>query len=241
MRKPKVLLVLIIIFSVFVCILVGGYIYLKAITSDKAIKTKITERLEGFTGGKLDIERAHFDIFKGLSIDKVKFEGKKPDDLRVEVEKIIIRHEPLALLRGEVLVNSIIISSPELFLVREKGAIWRFLNGVKAILDHSGLKYPTDQLRSGVAVKAANIHVFDKELFREGVLDIENLDLFGQQFGGSLRDINIKGTINDGLWKGMTLDVNTNLATPELKLVAQIRDKTMTEELMKELPVIGEK
>ena len=63
--------------------------------------------------------------------------------------------------------------------------------------------------------------------------NIENLDLFGQQFGGSLRDINIKGIINDGLWKGLTLDVDANLATPELKLVAQIRDKTMTEVLIK--------
>jgi hypothetical protein len=241
LRKPKVSLVLIIIFSVLVCFLIGGYVYLKAITSDEAIKTKITERLEGLTGGKLEIERAHFDLFKGLSIDKIKFKGKNTEDLRLEVERIFIRHEPLALLRGEILVNSIIILSPELFLVRKKGAIWRFLNSVKAILDHSGLKYPTDQLRSGVAVKAANIHLFDKELFREGVLNIEDIDLFGQQFGGSLRDINVKGIINDGLWKGLTLDVNTNLATPELKLVAQLRDKTMTEELMKELPVIGEK
>ncbi len=241
MRKPKISLVLIIIVLVFVCVLIGGYVYLKAITSDQAIKTKITETLEDFTGGKLEIEDTHFDIFKGLSIDKVKFEGEEPEDLRVEVEKIFIRHEPLALLRGEMLVNSIIIMSPELFMVREKGAIWRFLNGVKALLDHSDLKYPTDQLRSGVTVKSANIHVLDKELFREGVLNIENLDLFGQQFGGSLRDINIKGIINDGFWKGMTLDVNTNLATPSLKLVAQFRDKTMTEELMKELPVIGEK
>jgi hypothetical protein len=241
LKKPKLSLVLIIIFSVFGCVLIGGYIYLKAITSDKAIKTKITETLEGLTGGKLDIERAHFDMFKGLSIDMVKFEGRKPENLRVEAEKILIKYEPLALLRGEILVNSIIILSPELFMIREKGAIWKFLNGVKAILDHSGLKYPTDQLRSGVTVKTANIHVFDKELFREGVLNIENLDLFGQQFGGSLRDINIKGIINDGFWKGMSLDVNTNLATPSLKLVAQVRDKTMTEELMKELPVIGEK
>jgi hypothetical protein len=241
LRKPKVSLVLIIIFSVLVCFLIGGYVYLKAITSDEAIKTKITERLEGLTGGKLEIERAHFDLFKGLSIDKIRFKGKNSENLRLEVERIFIRHEPLALLRGEILVNSIIILSPELFLVRKKGAIWRFLNSVKAILDHSGLKYPTDQLRSGVAVKAANIHLFDKELFREGVLNIEDIDLFGQQFGGSLRDINVKGIINDGLWKGLTLDVNTNLATPELKLVAQLRDKTMTEELMKELPVIGEK
>ncbi len=241
MKKPKISLVLIIIFSVFGCVLIGGYVYLKAITSDEAIKKKITDKLEGFTGGKLDIERAHFDMFKGLSIDMVKFEGEKPENLRVEVESILIRHEPLALLRGELLVNSIIILSPELFMIREKGTIWKFLSGVKAFLDHSGIKYPTDQLRSGVTVKTANIHVFDKKLFREGVLNIENLDLFGQQFGGSLRDINIKGIVNDGFWKGMALDVNTNLATPELKLVAQLRDKTMTEELMKELPVIGEK
>ena len=81
----------------------------------------------------------------------------------------------------------------------------------------------------------------DDEIFREGVLNIENLDLFGQQFGGSLRNINIKGTIHDGFWKGMELNVDTNLATPELRLVAQFKDKTMTEELMNELPVIGEK
>ncbi len=229
------------------CLLIGGYVYLKSITSDQAIKTKITEALEGFTGGKLDIESAHFDMFKGMSIDKVKFKGKKPEDLHIEIEKIFIRHEPLALLRGEILVNNIIIFSPELSIVKEKGTvrdkgtIWKFLSGVKAFLDHSGLKYPTDQLRSGVTVKAANIHVYDKELFREGVLNIDSLDLFGQQFGGSLRDINIKGIVNDGLLKGLTLDINTNLATPELKLIAQLRDKTMTEGLMKELPVIGEK
>ena len=65
----------------------------------------------------------------------------------------------------------------------------------------------------------------DEAIFREGVLNIENVDLFGQQFGGSLRDINIKGVIQDGLWKGLELNVDTNLATPELKLVAQTRDK----------------
>lgn len=243
MKKSKVSLVLIILASVFACFLIGGYVYLKTITSDKSIKTKLTETLEGFTGGNLDIEYAHFDIFKGLSIDNVKFVGKKSEDLRIEVEKIFIKHEPFALFRGEILVNSILIISPELFMVREKESIWKFLSGVKAIFDHSGLniKYPTDQLRSGVTVKAANIHLIDKELFRKGVLNIENLDLYGQQLGGSLKDLNIRGTVNDGFWKGLTLDIDTNLATPELKLVAQLRDKTMTEELMKELPVIGEK
>ena len=108
-------------------------------------------------------------------------------------------------------------------------------------MDHSGVKYPTDQLRSGVIVKAANVHVFDDVIFRDGVLNIENVDLFGQQIGGSLRDIIVKGIIKDGFWKGLELDIDANLATPELKLVAQTRDKTMTEELMKELPVIGEK
>ena len=240
MSRSKVSLILIIIFSVIGCILIGGYFTLKTFTSEKAIKTRITERLEALTGGKLTVEHAHFDMFKGLNLSNFKFEGKDPENLRIEGESILIRHEPLALLRGEVLINSIMIVSPELFLVREKGAIWRFLNGVKAMLDHSGIKYPTDQLGRGVIVKTANIHVFG-EIFRNGVLNIENVDLFGQQLGGSLKDIHIKGIINDGLWKGLELNVDTNLATPELKLVAQTRDKTMTEELMKELPVIGEK
>jgi len=241
LSKPKVSLILIIIFSVIVCVLIGGYVTLKTFTSEKAIKAKITKRLEALTGGKLTIEHAHFDLFKGLNLSNFKFDGKNPENLRIDVEKILIRYELLALLRGEILINSIMIVSPELFLVREKNAIWRFLNGVKALLDHSGLKYPTDQLRRGVIVKAANVHVFDDVIFREGVLNIENVDLFGQQLGGSLRDIIIKGVINDGLWKGLELNVDTNLATPELKLVALTRDKTMTEELMKELPVIGEK
>ena len=241
MSRSKVSLILIIIFSVIGCILIGGYFTLKTFTSEKAIKTRITERLEALTGGKLTVEHAHFDMFKGLNLSNFKFEGKDPENLRIEGESILIRHEPLALLRGEVLINSIMIVSPELFLVREKDAIWRFLNGVKAMLDHSGIKYPTDQLGRGVIVKAANVHVYDEVIFRGGVLNIENVDLFGQQLGGSLKDIHIKGIINDGLWKGLELNVDTNLATPELKLVAQTRDKTMTEELMKELPVIGEK
>jgi len=239
LSKSKVSLILIIIFSVIGCVLIGGYVTLKTFTSEKAIKTRITKRFESLTGGKLTIEHAHFDLFKGLNLSNFKFEGRNPEDLRINAERIYIRHEPLALLRGEILINSIMIISPELFIVREKGAIWRFLNGVKSLMDHAGLKYPTDQLRRGVIVKAANVQVFDDVIFRDGVLNIENLDLFGQQIGGSLRDIIIKGIINDGLWKGLEIDIDTNFATPELKLVAQTRDKTMTEELMKEIPVIG--
>ncbi len=241
MSKTKISLILIIIFSVIVCILIGGYVTLKKFTSEKAIKTRITKRFEALTGGKLTIEHAHFDLFKGLDLSNFRFEGKNPEDLRLEIEKIFIRYEPLALLRGEILINSVMIISPELFMTREKDAIWKFLNGVKALLDHSGIKYPTDQLRRGVIVKSANIHVFDEAIFREGVLNIENVDLFGQQIGGSLRDIHIKGIIRDGFWKGLELDVESNLATPELKLVIWLRDQTMTEGLMKEIPVVGEK
>ncbi len=102
------------------CILIGGYFTLKTFTSEKAIKARITERLEALTGGKLTVEHAHFDMFKGLNLSNFKFEGKNPENLRIEGESILIRHEPLALLRGEVLINSIMIVSPELFLVREK-------------------------------------------------------------------------------------------------------------------------
>ncbi len=241
MRKSKAILILIIVFSVIGCVLIGGYVTLKIFTSDKAIKTKVTSALEDYTGGKVNIENAHFDISKGITLSNVKFEGKEAEKLRIEIEKIIVRYEPMALLRGEILISSVMIFSPELFLLRQKGAIWSFINGVKAYLDHANIKYPTDQLKRGVIVKSADVHLYDETLFRRGVLDIENLDLFGQHFGGSLRDINIKGTVHDGYWKGLEFEVDTNFVSPELRVEAHLRDETMTEELMKELPVIGEK
>jgi len=51
----------------------GGYVALKTFTSEKAIKARITKRLEAFTGGKLTIEHAHFDLFKGLNLSNFKF------------------------------------------------------------------------------------------------------------------------------------------------------------------------
>ncbi|GAX60336.1 uncharacterized protein SCALIN_C10_0096 [Candidatus Scalindua japonica] len=241
MVKSKALLILIIVLAVFGCVLVGGYVKLKALTSDKAIKSRVTSALEDYTGGKLNIESAHFDFTKGITLDSINYEGKEPEKLRIEVEKIVVRYEPLALLRGEILINSIMIVSPELFLLRQKGAIWRFLHGVKAYLDHANIKYPTDHLRGGVIVKSADIHVTDKAVFKDGVLNIENVDFFGQQLGGSLRNINIRGAVNDGFWKGLEFNIDTKLANPELRLEARFKDKIMTEELMKKIPVIGER
>ncbi len=239
--KSKKLLIAIII--VFVCLIafISGYALLRIYTSEDSIKSKITTALEAATGGTLEIGKANFDLFKGIQLDSVVFVGKKPKNLRIKAEEIIIRHEPMALLRGEILIDRITILSPELFIVREKGAIWRFINGVKAFVDHAEFGGQSDMLRSGVVAKNTNVHVFDDTIFRGGSLDIENMDLFAQPFGGSLRDLHIKAMVHDGLWKGFDINVDTNLVTPELKVVSRLRNKFMTEELMKELPVIGEK
>ncbi len=76
--KSKFLLILTIVLSVFACILIGGYVFLKISTSEEAIKTKITSALETATGGKVKIENAHFDLFKGITLNKIRFEGKNP-------------------------------------------------------------------------------------------------------------------------------------------------------------------
>ncbi|MDR4497454.1 MAG: AsmA-like C-terminal domain-containing protein [Candidatus Scalindua sp.] len=239
--KSKKLLITIIIISVFLCTFICGYVWLKTYTSEVSIKSKITTALEGATGGKLQIGKAHFDLFKGLLLNKIVFEGKNSKNLRIEVEEIFIRHELLALLRGELLIDRILIVSPELFIVREKDSIWGFLDGVKAFLDHGEFDSQSDILKSGVVAKNTQVHLFDESIFREGRLDIENMDLFAQPFGGSIRDLHIKAMVNDGLWKDFDVNVDTNLATPELKIVARLRNKFMTETLMRELPVIGEK
>ena len=147
----------------------------------------------------------------------------------------------MALLGGELIISSITVISPELFAVREKDTTWKFLNGVKAFLDNAKLKTPTDHLKGGIIVRNTKAHIFDKDMFRKGRLDVENLDLFIQPFGGSLRDIRIKGDINDSFWGNHKIFVDMDFATPGLKLLTQLRNKIMTEDLMRELPVVGEK
>ncbi|MDR4506086.1 MAG: AsmA-like C-terminal region-containing protein [Candidatus Scalindua sp.] len=239
--KAKKLLIPIIIISVCLAAFICAYVLLKIYTSEDSIKSKITTALEAATGGELKIKNAHFDLFKGIQLNKIVFSGKKSENLRIEVEEILIRHEPMALLRGEILIDRITILSPELFIVREKDAIWRFLNGIKTFADHTEFAVQSDMLRNGVVAKNVHVHVFDEDIFRGGSLDIENMNLSAQPFGGSLRDIHIKAVVHDGLWNGFDISIDANLAVPELKVVSQLRNKYMTEELMKELPVIGEK
>lgn len=237
--KSKASLVLIIIFSVFASAIICGYVFLKILTSDEAIKTKITKALKDHIDGELNIGSTHFDLFKGLVIDKIEFKG--PANLRINAKKIIVRHEPLALLRGKILINSATIISPEIFAIRDKDVVWKYLFGIKSFLDKAKIESPTDHLRSGITVKDANIHIFDETVFRNGQLNIENMDMVLKPFGGSLRDVNIKGSINDGYWEGFEFTANANFTTPELKIVAQLRDKFMNEDLMKEVPGVGEK
>lgn len=239
--KSRKLLIALIIIAVCLAAPICAYVVLKIYTSEDSIKSKITTALEAATGGKLKIGNAHFDLFKGIQLNNIVFTGKKSENLRIVVEEIGIRHEPMALLRGELIIDRITILSSELFIVREKGAIWRFMNGVKAFVDHGEFAGQSDMLRNGVVAKNTHVHVFDEDIFRGGSLDIENMDISAQPFGGSLRDIHIKAMVHDGLWNGLDINIDADLAVPELRIVSQLRNKYMTEELMKELPVIGEK
>lgn len=239
--KSKALLVLIIFSFVIVIAIMVGYVFFKKITSDEAIRMRVTNALENSIDGEFNIENAHFDLFKGLYIENISFKSSKPGGLRIYAKKIILQHEPMALLRGEILINSAIIMSPEIFALRDKEAVWKFLGNIKAFLDKAELEFPTDHLRNGLIVKGAIVHILDEIGFRNGSLDVEDVDFFIQPFGGSLREMTVRCNVNDGFWKGTEVHGNANFATQKLKLVTRLRNGTMTEELMKEIPAIGEK
>lgn len=238
--KSKTSIVLIILFSIIACAFIGGYVILQMFTSDKAIKAIITNALEEATGGKVNIGKTHFNLLKGLSLDNIEFKGKNPEKLRILADSILVRHNPIALLRGEIVIDSATIMSPEFFIVREKGAIWKFLNGLKTFLDKSKIACSTDHLRNGIDLKGIKVHFFDAKIFREGTLDINGMNLLIQPFGGSLRKIYVKGNIYDDFWGDMNVDIGIDLNIPKLKLTAKLRNKIMTEALMREVPAFGE-
>ena len=239
--RSKVSLVLFIILAVFVSALIGGYVLLKIFTSEEALKAKITEVLKGNIDCELNIGSIHFDLFGGLDADKIEFRGNGPGKLRINAERIIVRHDPLAMLRGKFVINSGTIISPDIFAKRDKEVVWKYLFGIKAILDKANIGTETDHFKGGLAVKSAKVHIFDEKVFKGGALNVEDADMFLQPFGGSLRDVHIKGRVNGGYWEGFEFDADANFTTPELKIVSRVRDKFMTEDLMKEVPGVGKK
>src|SRR5574337_234265 len=135
--------ILIIIFA-FVCFVIGiaavGYVLVRHATSDKAIKGRLVSMMKDF--GETEIGHAHLDLSEGVIIDNLSFVGTSEEvkGKSLKIPKIVLRYDPLSLLKGRLNISNAIIIAPEL-TVEKPTDIWSLLDTIKANFDN--LKMPT--------------------------------------------------------------------------------------------------
>ena len=138
----------VIIIPIIVCFLIGiaVFVYILRVTSDEAIKSRLLSTMRAF--GDVALDHAHVDFLEGITIDNLSFVGTSEDTRgkSLKIPKIVLKHNPQNLIKGQLNISNAIIIEPEL-TVEKPTEIWSLLNAIKTNFDN--LKIPASGAGKG--------------------------------------------------------------------------------------------
>ena len=146
--KKTLLIIIASIIGLIIGIGVSGYFLIKRATSDEAIKSRLLSALKDF--GETKIEHAHMDFLEGIIIENLSFVGTAEDVLgkSLKIPRIIIKHSPQSLLKGQLNISNAVVIAPEL-TIEKPTDIWSLLNTLKANFDKIEMPAYMDILNQG--------------------------------------------------------------------------------------------
>jgi hypothetical protein len=100
----------------FLCSLIGGYIY---ITDEDRVRSMAQSYLSDLVGGRVEVGRAKLSIFEGLSLGDVRAyvdDRTSPESLLFSAETILVKYNPRVLLRGRLAADQILAIAPHVHL-----------------------------------------------------------------------------------------------------------------------------
>ena len=190
----------VIIISIIVCFVIGiaasGYIIIRRVTSDEAIKGRLLSMLKDF--GEAEIDHAHMDFLEGITIDNLSFVGTSEDiqGKSLKIPKIVLKHNPKSLLKGRLNVSNAIIIAPEL-TVEKPTDIWSLLDAIEVNFGNVKMPAYTDVLRQGIEIRDLKIHIKENPQTNSPEIKLSGIDITFLPYAGSLKDITIKGNIGE--------------------------------------------
>src|SRR3989339_1273185 len=231
-----------IIISIIICFLIGigisGYIFIKRTTSDEAIKSRLLSALKDF--GETKIERAHMDFLEGIIIDNLSFAGTSEDVLgkSLKIPRIVIKHSPQSLLKGQLNINNAVVIAPEL-TIEKPTDIWSLLDAFKANFDKIEMPAYMDILNQGVEIRDLKIHIKEDPQTNSPEIKLSGVNITFLPYAGSFKDIIIKGTVDDEFLGNYSFTMNLRPNVPSLEIEANAKNIMLIEEFLNRFPYIG--
>ena len=232
----------VIIISIIVCFVIGiaasGYIIIRRVTSDEAIKGRLLSMLKDF--GEAEIDHAHMDFLEGITIDNLSFVGTSEDiqGKSLKIPKIVLKHNPKSLLKGRLNVSNAIIIAPEL-TVEKPTDIWSLLDAIEVNFGNVKMPAYTDVLRQGIEIRDLKIHIKENPQTNSPEIKLSGIDITFLPYAGSLKDITIKGNIGDEFLGNYSFTMRLHPDIPSLDIEGYANSIIMNEVFCDRFPYIG--
>ncbi|MCF6156155.1 MAG: hypothetical protein E3K36_13130 [Candidatus Brocadia sp.] len=234
----KTVIIISIIVGFVIGITAASYILVKRATSDEAIKNRLLGMLRDF--GDTEIDHAHMDFLEGITIDNLSFVGTIKDiqGKSLKIPKIVLKHDPQSLIKGQLNISNAVIISPEL-TVEKPTDIWSLLNTIKTNFDNLKIPAYMDALRQGIEVRDLKIHIKENPQTNSPEIKVSGIDITFLPYAGSFKDLLIKGYINDKFLGNHSFTMRLYPDIPRLDVEVYANSIIMNEEFCNRFPYIG--
>ncbi len=234
----KILFIVLPIVCFLTGIAVSGYIFIKRSTSEESIKSRLLSGLKDF--GETQIEHARMDLLEGITIENFSFTGTSADTQgkSLKIPRLILKHKPQNLLKGQLSISNAIIIAPEL-TIEKPTDIWSLLDTLKANFDKIEMPVYVDVLNQGLEIRDLKIHIKENAETKSQEIKLSGVNISFLPYAGSFEDIVLKGTIADEFLGSYSFAMKLRPGVPCLEIDAQAKDIMMNDEFLERFPYIG--
>lgn len=232
----------VIIILVAVCFVIGVgtfvYIFARRATSDETIRNRLLGMMKEF--GDTEIESVHIDFLEGITVENFSFVGTTKDTRgkELKIPRIILKHDPQSLIKGQFVINNAIIIEPEL-TVEKPTDIWSLLDAIKVNFDKAITPPYMNVLRQGIEIRDLKIHIKEDPQTSSQEIKLSGMDIMFLPYAGSFKDIIIKGSIDDEFLGNYSFTMKLFPDGPRLDIEACAINVMMNEEFCGRFPYIG--
>ncbi len=150
MKRP--LKIAIVVIGFLVLLLIGFSIFIKTFLSGDRLKAIILPRAESMTGRKVNLDQINVSLFKGIVAKGLSVKEKDGQGDFLKIGEFILSYRLMPLLKRELVISKMEISSPFLSVKKYKGGKYNFSDFLEKRPPASASPKPHEPVRQGLPV-----------------------------------------------------------------------------------------
>ncbi len=147
--------------GIVVILLLGFSIFVKSYLSGERLKALVIPRLEALTGRTVTIDKIDIAVFKGVVIKGLDIKERGSNQDFVRMQEFTLYYSLLPLLRKQLVINKLEITSPYIAIKREKSGAYNFTDIPGRSAEAAKGKKPEEKGGVPFTLAADRIHISD--------------------------------------------------------------------------------